>query len=42
MRSQKRAVRRQAVKQTPRERLIEGNKRIIHPLTGRTTWEKKA
>jgi len=28
--------------QTPRESKIEGNKRIIHPATGRTTWLKKS
>ncbi len=28
-------------KQTPRERLIKGNKRVIAP-SGKTTWEKKA
>lgn len=29
------------VKQTPREKLIPGNKRVIAP-SGKTTWEKKA
>lgn len=42
MRSQRRAVKREAVKQTPRERLISGNKRVVHPETGRTTWFIKA
>ena len=27
--------------QTPRERLIEGNRRVKAP-SGRTTWEKKS
>ena len=29
------------VPQTPRERLIEGNRRVIAE-SGRTTWERKA
>jgi len=37
----KRRIKREPVKQTPRESKIAGNKRVIAP-SGRTTWAIKA
>lgn len=37
-RLKRRLVKREAVPQTPRESKIPGNKRVVSPWTGRTTW----